>query len=243
LCVETAVSPEIANLETDTWLLYNDLNVDNDNGMPQLYANLSKNGSIPDLSGGTLWADEVNKRMFLFGGESYQAPAVNFKLLAYDPIYNQWDSFGPPSSDVNNVAWGAGVTVSERGEGYYYGGWMSNTTTPGWTGDAMGSTGFVKYDMDSNLFTNSTGPDNIPRAEGVMLYIPASDRGLLIYFGGAVMPYFNSTANPALMSDIYIYDIGIGNWYVQQATGDIPNPRRRFCAGATWAPDHSSYNM
>ena len=40
------------------------------------------------------------------------------------------------------------------------------------------------YDMVQNKFRNQTGPDNIPRAEGVMNYIPVGDAGLLVYFGG-----------------------------------------------------------
>lgn len=32
-------------------------------------------------------------------------------------------------------------------------------------------------------------------------------------------------------------------WYVQTATGNIPGNRRKFCAGATWADDQSSYNI
>lgn len=212
--------------------------------MPQLYANLSKNSSIPDVSGGTLWTDDVNKRIYLFGGETFGSPPASiFNLFAYDPIYNLWNSFGPPSTLLDNVAWGAGATVPERGEGYYYGGWINNMTTSGYSGDPRGSTALVKYSMDKNAFQNYTGPDNIPRAEGVMVYIPASDRGLLIYFGGVNMPYFNSTVNASSMNEIFIYDIGSSSWYTQEASGETPNPRRRFCAGATWAADRSSYNM
>lgn len=35
----------------------------------------------------------------------------------------------------------------------------------------------------------------------------------------------------------------LGALLTQTATGDIPADRRMFCAGATWAPDQSSYNM
>jgi len=42
---------------------------------------------------------------------------------------------------------------------------------------------------------------------------------------------------------IHIYDISSSKWYTQNATGLAPEPRRQFCAGATWADDHSSYNM
>ncbi len=65
--------------------------------MPQLYANLSKNGTIPSVNGGILLGDNVNKKFFMFGGEYYQdAPPTNFILYAYDVINNYWLSLGPP---------------------------------------------------------------------------------------------------------------------------------------------------
>jgi hypothetical protein len=40
-----------------------------------------------------------------------------------------------------------------------------------------------------------------------------------------------------------MYDVSSGRWYTETASGDVPDQRRRFCAGATWAKDRSSYNM
>lgn len=97
--------------------------------------------------------------------------------------------------------------------------------------------------MDSGVWSNLTGPDTTPRAEGVMVYIPASSSGLLVYFGGLQLPYGNSTTTSSPMKTIYIYDIASSKWYSQQAVGDIPGDRRRFCAGAGWAQDQSSYNV
>lgn len=48
------------------------------------------------------------------------------------------------------------------------------------------------YNMLDGTFRNQT-VDGIPRAEGVMLYIPAGDAGMLVYFGGIQQPYENST--------------------------------------------------
>lgn len=45
------------------------------------------------------------------------------------------------------------------------------------------------------------------------------------------------------MSTIFLYDIAEGKWYQHSATGQIPENRRKFCAGATWAQDQSSYNI
>ncbi|KAJ4152149.1 hypothetical protein NW765_017658 [Fusarium oxysporum] len=38
--------------------------------------------------------------------------------------------------------------------------------------------------MDSNSWTNTTEPDEVGRAEGVMVYIHAGDGGMIVYFGG-----------------------------------------------------------
>ena len=50
--------------------------------------------------------------------------------------------------------------------------------------------------MNSSTISNTTGYDNIGRAEGAMLAIPASAGGMLVYFGGVSFPYGNSTEVP-----------------------------------------------
>lgn len=78
-----------ADHSADTFLPYNDLDIAPVGvGVPQLHANLSKNGSIPDLSGGTLCADSVNKR-FLYGGEFTGISPNTPNLWSYDILYNQ----------------------------------------------------------------------------------------------------------------------------------------------------------
>ena len=120
--------------------------------MPQLYANLSKNSSVPSVHGGVLWGDDINKRFYLFGGEYSQQPPADSgsPLWAYDVLNNRWDLFGPPPAFVSAVSYGAGVTISERGEGYYYGGWLSNNSIPGWRGARTATTSLLRYTMDTN---------------------------------------------------------------------------------------------
>lgn len=229
---------------TNTWLLYNDLTTSPQGiNMPQLYANLSKNASIPDVSGGVLWADEVNKRFYLYGGDYNDIQPNTPTLLSYDVINNNWDNFGPPDMAISSVSWGGGVGISELGQGYMLGGWLSNASVPGWSGGPIATSTLIKYEMDTGVWTNNTGPDDTPRAEGVMVYVPASTNGLLVYFGGVTAPYNNATIVESPMDTIYIYDIASTRWYTQTATGEVPPSRRRFCAGASWAADQSSYNI
>ncbi|KAH6998603.1 hypothetical protein BKA56DRAFT_30785 [Ilyonectria sp. MPI-CAGE-AT-0026] len=229
---------------TNPYLIYHDLSTVSSSGMPPPHANLSKNSTIPNVNGGILWPDDVNKRIYLFGGEFYGETPWSFDLYAYDVLNDYWDNYGSPrSTDIMGLSYGAGLSISSRGEGYYYGGWMNSATDPNW-GDAPGipTSYMLKYDMDSNSWSNTTGPDEVGRAEGVMIYLPAGDGGLIIYFGG-----IRGTGNGAWegqpMEEIMIYDILSGKSYLQNATGSVPEMRRRFCAGATWVDDQSSYNI
>jgi hypothetical protein len=212
--------------------------------MPQLYTNLTKDPTIPDVHGGTLWADNVNKRFYLFGGEYHkQLPPPEFTLWSFDTLYKDWESFGSPAQDdIGAVSYGAGVSISETGDGYYYGGWKSNNTIPDWADPPKAVSRLVKYNMDSDAWSTNPGPDSAGRAEGVMVFIPIGDGGMLVYLGG-VQDHGNGTWAGQPMENIFLYDVLSSKWYTQNATGTVPPMRRRFCAGATWAPDQSSYNM
>lgn len=213
--------------------------------MPQLYANLTKNDTIPRVHGGTLWADDVNKRFYLFGGEYWQQPPPRtFTLWSYDVMNNEWVSFGAPGqAAIESASYGAGASVSERGEGYWYGGWQNNNTDPDWSGPPVATTELVKYKMDTNSWSSVAGPDSVRRAEGVMLFLPIGDGGMLVYFGGIQDLYANGTVVGQPMDQILLYDVLSSKWYKQNATGTMPEMRARFCAGASWAPDQSSYNI
>lgn len=215
-------------MRIDPYLLYSSL-TNLQQGMPQQYANLTKPSTVPDVSGGILWADEVNKFFYQFGGE-FQGTAQNFDALPYyDALFDKWNTSNIPG-DLNRVSFGAGAAVNDRAEGYYLGGWMSQSTIPGWTGNPIATGNLIKFDMLKRTFTNNTGPNSQGRAEGSMVYLPASDNGLLVYFGGIVDPSRNGTMVASPMSTIYIYDILSAKWYTQTATGDVPASRRRFCA-------------
>lgn len=74
---------------------------------------------------------------------------------------------------------------------------MSNKTSPDWTGNPAASGDLVRFEYSTGYLTNTTGPeDNVGRAEGQMLYLPVSDSGLLVYFGGIEDQLQNGTAVP-----------------------------------------------
>ncbi|KAH7490586.1 Uncharacterized protein HZ326_0644 [Fusarium oxysporum f. sp. albedinis] len=229
---------------SNPYFIYHDLSKVASSGMPQPYANLSKNSTVPDVSGGIFWPDTINKKIYLFGGEFNGVTPWDFDLYAYDIINDEWDNMGVSrTDDVVGLSYGAGLSIPDRGEAYYYGGWMNNATDANW-GDApqIPTSYLLRYEMDTNNWSNDTGPDDIGRAEGVMVHIPAGDGGMLVYFGG-IRAANDGGWEGQPMDQIILYDVLSGKSYFQNATGDVPESRRRFCAGATWTKDQSSYNI
>ncbi|GAB7336307.1 hypothetical protein MBLNU13_g09052t2 [Cladosporium sp. NU13] len=229
----------------DTKLMYEDF-VDKASffgNFPVQYDNLSKPDFVPSLEGGTLWPDSVNKVFYLYGGRYPEDERpYPFNLWKYDTITDTWSSVEGTPIDINGAYYGAGVTVQDRGWSYYLGGWLSNASVPGWIGPPMALDTMLRYDMLENSWTNNTIHGHPARAEGVLLYIPASDQGMLVYFGGLELAP-NGTSIMAPMDQIHLFDIGAELWYTQSSTGAIPQPRRKFCAGVAWSEDQSSYNM
>jgi hypothetical protein len=193
-----------------------------------------------------LWGDRLNKKFYVYGGALTEGVPLDYHLYYYDILDGSWHDLGPPQPSVppNISAYGAGVGISQAGEGYYYGGWISNTSMRGWNQPQAMNSALYRYQYDSAKFTRVSSPkDNLPRAEGAMTWIPAGDTGLLIYFGGVVDPFGNGTIAPQPMDKILVYYPSQNMWFTQTATGEVPQNRRLFSADAAWAPDRSSYNM
>ncbi|KAH8730040.1 hypothetical protein GQ44DRAFT_816576 [Phaeosphaeriaceae sp. PMI808] len=233
---------------TNEYLLFNDLQSRSDVGFPLQYSNSSKPANIPSVSGGYLWADEANKCFYQFGGEYSEGTSPkDFSMYTYDVILNQWNDTKYLSSERlwQRPSYGAGAQVESRGLGFYYGGWLSNRSTPGWKGPQMAQSSIIQFNFTTGNLRNSSHPDNIGRAEGQMVYLPVSDNGVLVYFGGIEDRYRNGSYAAVSLkgSNIHIYDINSGKWYNQTATGQVPLSRRQFCAGVTWPEDRSSFNI
>ncbi|KAJ4364227.1 hypothetical protein N0V95_000849 [Ascochyta clinopodiicola] len=163
--------------------------------------------------------------------------AVVDRKLYVDGGFIDW---APVDADPANQT-SAGATASDKALGYYYGGWPTSTLQSEDSTTKALST-MVVYNMLENKFSTQPGPDQIGRAEGVMLYVPAGDAGVLVYFGGVQV--INGTHQPLPMSDVFVYDIANGRWYKQTTSGAaLPGSRRRACAGVVWAEDRSSYNI
>jgi hypothetical protein len=155
--------------------------------MPNEYENLTKPATAPSVSGGILWPDTVNKKFYLYGGEYNGVAPPLYETWEYDVLVSNWSQMNPDvtQSLIQRASYGAGVATEDRALGYYYGGWLSNASDATWgAGPPLALSTFLEYDMIKNSWTNTTGPDTIGRAEGIMVYIPASDSGMLVYLGG-----------------------------------------------------------
>lgn len=233
----------------NTWNSFHDLNnltQGTAEAWPVLNINLNKDPNIiPTVEGGVLWGDSLNKTFYVFGGAITAGLPGEFHLFGYDIINDRWWDFGAPKATWLDIpSYGAGVGVSQTGEGYYYGGWISNTSMQGWTNPPTMSSSLYKYEYDQNRFTLANPPtDNLARAEGTMVWIPAGDNtGMFVYLGG-IYDLGNGTTAAQPMNEILVYDPGSNEWFTQTATGQVPPNRRRHCADVAWAPDQSSYNI
>jgi hypothetical protein len=173
--------------------------------MPAQHANLSKPGNIPSVSGGYIWSDNTNKCFYQIGGEYPDAvPPAEFSVWTYDVLLNQWNTTETTGERaLQRVAFGAGTEVESRGLGFYFGGWLSSRTTLEYDGPPIATSGLVRFDMSTGELKNISGPDDIGRAEGDLFFLPVSDGGMLIYFGGIEDSYHNGSYDAADMSVNY----------------------------------------
>jgi hypothetical protein len=171
-----------------TQLVYQDLRHVN-SGEPKIFVNSSKPAEVPSVNGGVLWGDDVNKIFYQYGGEYNNITELeHFNLWQYDTLFDKWSTVPGTENMIKRTSWGAGVGVNELGKGFYLGGYLNEKNTPGWKGDELMMSQLVQYTYGSGVVSNFTGPsDGRGRAEGRMVFLPAGDGGLLVYFGGFQM--------------------------------------------------------
>lgn len=83
---------------------------------------------------------------------------------------------------INWPAYGAGA-VTDEGVAYWYGGYLTESSDSSYRGDDFTLNNLISYDMKTKRWSNNTW-DQTRRAEGTLQYIPASEGGMLVYFGG-----------------------------------------------------------
>ena len=213
----------------------------------------------PAVSLGYLWSSTDN--LFLYGGEFSDSPAASpapASLWSYNIASSSWSEHQSPTTEdgtaVQRAAEGAGVSVPNKGLGYYFGGHLDGYTTEGWSQWTprvylpsmleFTMPGFTNSEVKSaspaggdgayrNITVGSAGfPD---RADGSLVYIPGySDEGIIIGLGGGTNQSFTQ------LNVIDVYDIASSSWYKQATEGSTPGVRVNPCAVAATAADGSS---
>jgi hypothetical protein len=151
--------------------------------MPRIAVGV-KDGSVPSLAGGALWTDEINHVFYAFGGLFPDSSPTDFNTWSYNTKLDSWSVVPTQGQHPTYVAYGMGATAPDTGVGYYLGGYHDNQTQKGWRDGRLYTSTLVEFDMVDRRYSNTSGPDNRGRGEGIMVFIPASTSGLLIFLGG-----------------------------------------------------------
>jgi hypothetical protein len=175
------------NTLSDADLFYSDLlTVGSMMGMPAMHYAPSKDATVPSTAGGALWADEINSRFYAFGGYHVTGDPPSFLTWSYDTSRDMWEKVTTTGDATTYVAHGMSAIAPDAGKGFYLGGYHDNTTNRGWTATRRYTPNLVEFDLVGRRYTNHSGPDSDGRGEGLMVFIPASNSGLLIHFGGVL---------------------------------------------------------
>lgn len=67
---------------------------------------LDKNGTVPSVVGGVLWADEVNKIIYQYGGDYGDGKPEAFRLWFYDIAYKTWNVSNASTMQTQRASWG-----------------------------------------------------------------------------------------------------------------------------------------
>jgi hypothetical protein len=167
-------------------LAYSDLlNVTAETGFPAVVFPQSQNLSVPAVAGGVLWPDQINNRFYSFGGDFMSETPSSFATWTYSEQNSTWDIVPTLGDKMHYLSHGMSAVAQDAGISYYLGGYQDNTTDQSLSSKTY-SSGLISFDMVQREYSTMTGPDGNGRGEGIMVFIPASTSGLLVYFGGVV---------------------------------------------------------
>jgi hypothetical protein len=145
-----------------------------------------KDATVPSLAGGALWPDEINHVFYAFGGYFPDSNPINFNTWSYNTEFESWNVVPTQGEQPAYVAYGMGATAPDAGVGYWFGGYQDSQTQENWRGERVYTSTLVEFDMVERRYSNTNGPDRHGRGEGIMVFIPASTSGLLIFLGGVI---------------------------------------------------------
>ena len=152
------------------------------NGFPQLFSMQAQQQL--SLAGGDLWPDEINNRLYAFGGYFPSGTPRSFETWSYDNTQQIWNTVSTTGDSVGYIAHGMSAVAPDSGIGYYLGGYQDERTQAGWSSPRVYRSQLITFNMVTRQYSNHSGPDSLGRGEGFMTFMPASFAGVLVYFGG-----------------------------------------------------------
>ncbi|TVY88458.1 Kelch repeat-containing protein [Lachnellula willkommii] len=247
------------------------------------FTNISKaaNGGAannigPQYYDGTMFANDYE--WITYGGllsktDAFKDPAEDSvpAYQEYPQVQKQFSSgytLGTTSTGTTRyVTNGAGVSVPSENLGFYMGGLRSPTSGPIYyqpinssvAANVLSET-LIQVDMSTEgqeIWTNNSLPTSVPgRANAELVWVPVSEKGVLVAVGGVIDPVFaniNLTLNasdtadskmqsPKFTSTVSVYDIAKQSWYEQDTTGS-PGQLTQGCAVLASSQDGTSHNI
>lgn len=178
-----------------------------------------------------------------------EADGINNSLWSYDTTMNKWSLVEVEGGRISfgNNSEGVHASDPKSGLSFYTGGWAmaSNGTNNGTVKFESSNPGTPQW----SFMTTQNGIQGPNILKGAMVYVRKGQSGVLIAFGGYNTAYKGDQFasgwdwNQRSLKDVYVYDIFSNTWYLQEASGDIPEHRSDFCAGVSSAPDDSSFQI
>ncbi|OAP62255.1 hypothetical protein AYL99_04458 [Fonsecaea erecta] len=232
------------------------------------------NNIAPNYVDGTMFTNDGE--LYLYGGlprltdsASPQSAetVLGYEAYQYGPDRASWSpgfyQGNLPDGVTRYITNGAGVSAPSENLGFYFSGMRSPTWGPIYYEDSSANVTantLIEVDMSvmrSEKWTNTTLPDNIPpRANAELVWIPVSEKGVLVAIGGVSAPEEiwasglnnsqtsqSEAQSPGFMTTLPVYDIASSTWHLQKTSGQAPGQLTEFCSVVATAKDSSSFNV
>lgn len=233
------------------------------------------NNIAPNYIDGSMFVND--NELYLYGGlprltdsvsPQSESALLGYEAYQYGPHRESWSpgfyQGSLPDGVTRYITNGAGVSAPSENLGFYFSGMRSPDWGPIYYDDAnanVTANTLIEVDMSemrSEEWSNTTLPDNItPRADAELVWLPVSERGVLLAIGGVTNPEEISpmgldesqtsesqSLSPSFMTSIPVYDVASQRWYLQNTTGSVAPPQlTSFCSVVTTTDDASTFNI
>ena len=216
-------------------------------------------GLCPNLNVIRFWTDTAANTVYAYGGMfSLLNPWVGNNTFppesfwSFTPDSGTWQFLNQSSSVFNSlIRPGQGSVAAGDIGGFNLGGYASaNESREAFTTGTIPIPGLQFYNVTSQEWSNKSATAYAPHGTAIWsgtVYVPIwGPADLLVAFGGQTSPDFSVFSDGAAylsMSTISLFDPSTGSWYHQEAIGDTPSQRDRFCVVGIDSGDHATYGM